>query len=78
MDRTGIVHQDVEPALLALDLLEEGFDFLVVSMIDPNGNTSAAGLGDCPSCFVDGAGKVGIARYGSHLGLLSTIVRDAP
>ena len=62
MDRAGVVHQDVEPPLLTLDPLEEGLDFRVVSMIDSNGNTSAADLGDGSSCFVDGAGKIGIAR----------------
>ena len=41
-DDRGVVHQDVEPALLALDLFEQGLRLFVVGMVDADGDARAA------------------------------------
>jgi hypothetical protein len=56
-DDGGVVHQDVEPALLALDLLEQGFRLLVIGMIHPDGDALAARCRDQVRGFADGAAK---------------------
>jgi hypothetical protein len=43
VDMGDIVDQDVEPALLFLDLLEQRLDLGVVGMVDAHGNACAAG-----------------------------------
>jgi hypothetical protein len=51
----GVVDEDVESALFALDLVEQGCDVFVVGMVDSNGDTLPAtaidfgsGLSDRP------------------------------
>ena len=47
----GVVHQDIEAALLALDLLEQRGDLLVVGVVDLHRNALAAATRRLPRRF---------------------------
>ena len=56
--REGVVDQDVEPALLALDLLEQRGDLIVVGMVDLDRDALAAAAVDFRRGLADGAGQL--------------------
>ena len=55
MDRAGVVDENIDPALLALHLLEQRLHLGVVGMVDAHRDALAAGGGDRLGGLVDGA-----------------------
>src|SRR5208283_3929291 len=61
-DECGIVHEDVDPALLAPDLIEERLHLVIIAVVDAHGNSVAARGGHLVGGLVDCARKRGIPR----------------
>src|SRR5882672_5451882 len=61
MECACIVDENVESPLFAPDLFENRFDLFIVTVISPNGNASAAGVGHRPCGLVDSTWQARIA-----------------
>ena len=64
----GVVDQDVEPPLLALDALEQGLHLTVVGMVAVHRDALSAGRGDGGGAGVDGAVQHFVANPAAALG----------
>ena len=60
------VHQDVDPAVLAIDPFDQRLDFLLARVIHANGNRGATGAVDQLSGLVDRFRPVVRRRVAAH------------
>ncbi len=70
MDRTGVVDEDIEPAVVAAHLIEQGLHLTIVRMIHAHRDALAAGGRNRCCGFMDRAGQgrvAGILRPAGHI-----------